>query len=86
MANVAIYTTPTCGYCEKAKEFFNEKGVQYEEFDVSSDQEKRAEMIEMTGQMGVPVINIEGHEPVTGFDQDTVEKMLETAGENKEEG
>jgi len=76
MAKVEIYSTPTCQYCTQAKEFFDEKGVEYEEHDVSADQEKRSEMIEMTGQMGVPVIKVEDHDAVVGFDREKVAEML----------
>lgn len=76
MAKVQIYSTPTCTYCKQAKDFFDEKGVEYEDFDVSSDPEKRTEMIEMTGQMGVPVIVVEDQEPVVGFDREAIAGML----------
>lgn len=65
---VVIYSTPTCHFCQTAKQFFKENDVEYTEFDVSTDQEKRAEMIEKSGQMGVPVIFI-GEEMVIGFDE-----------------
>jgi len=65
---VTIYSTPTCHYCQMAKEFFKEKGIDYTEFNVAEDAEKRAEMIEKSGQMGVPVIYI-GDEMMVGFDQ-----------------
>ncbi|PID52336.1 MAG: NrdH-redoxin [Candidatus Moraniibacteriota bacterium] len=72
MAEVMIYSTPTCGYCTLAKDFLQEKGVEYTEVDVSVDQQKAQEMVEKTGQMGVPVIiiNKDGQEDVlVGFDQ-----------------
>ena len=71
MTNVTIYSTPTCGYCTLAKDFLQEKGVEYTEIDVSVDQQKAQAMVEKTGQMGVPVIIIEkdGQEEVlVGFD------------------
>ncbi|MFQ5540755.1 MAG: glutaredoxin family protein [Candidatus Paceibacteria bacterium] len=72
---VTIYTTPTCHFCHQAKEFFKEKGVEYTENDVSSDAAKRQEMIEMTGQMGVPVIKI-GDDVVIGFDKEKVANLV----------
>ncbi|HIP50337.1 MAG TPA: glutaredoxin family protein [Candidatus Pacebacteria bacterium] len=79
MANVTIYSTPTCGYCTMAKDFLQEKGVEYEEVDVSVDQQKAQAVVEKTGQMGVPVIIIEkdGQEEVlVGFDQVQLTNLL----------
>jgi glutaredoxin-like YruB-family protein len=75
MKNVTIYTTPTCHFCHAAKEFFKEHGVQYQEFDVAADAAKRNEMIQKSGQMGVPVIFV-GDEMVVGFDQDKLTELL----------
>lgn len=70
MKKVKIYTTTTCTYCKMAKDFFREKGVPYEEYNVGTDVEKRKEMLDISGQMGVPVITVEGEaEPVIGFDK-----------------
>jgi glutaredoxin 3 len=74
-SQVTIYSTPVCHFCQAAKEFFQENSVEYIEHDVASDAEKRAEMIEMTGQMGVPVIQI-GDDVVIGFDEDKVKELL----------
>lgn len=79
MADVTIYSTPTCGYCTLAKDFLQEKGVEYTEIDVSVDQQKAQEMVEKTGQMGVPVIiiNKDGQEDVlVGFDQVQLSNLL----------
>lgn len=73
--NVTIYSTPVCHFCHAAKEFFGENNVAFTEYDVAADQEKRQEMIEMTGQMGVPVIRI-GDDVVVGFDEDKVKELL----------
>ncbi len=73
--NVTIYSTPTCHFCHAAKDFMNEQGVEYKEVDVSTDAEQRQEMIEMTGQMGVPVIRI-GDDVVVGFDEGKVKELL----------
>ena len=72
---VTIYTTPTCHFCHEAKKFFEENKIEYAEHDVAADQEKRQEMVEMTGQMGVPVIQI-GDDAVVGFDEGKVKELL----------
>ena len=72
---VTIYSTPTCHFCQLAKEFFKEKGVEYTENDVSTDLEKRKEMIEKSGQMGVPVIFVD-EEMTVGFDKEKLGAML----------
>lgn len=72
---VTIYSTPVCHFCQTAKEFFKENDVAYTEFDVAADADKRQEMIDMTGQMGVPVIRI-GDDVVIGFDEDKVKELL----------
>lgn len=72
---ITIYSTPVCHFCITAKDYFKDKGVEYTEHDVAEDQEKRQEMIEMTGQMGVPVIRI-GDDVVVGFDEAKVEELL----------
>ena len=75
MKNVTIYSTPTCVYCNMAKSFFTANNVSYTEHNVASDLEKRKEMIDKTGQMGVPVITI-GDEVVVGFDEPKVRTAL----------
>lgn len=72
---INIYTTPTCIYCQMAKKFFQEKQIQYDEFDVATDIEKRDEMIKKSGQMGVPVIEI-GDEIIIGFNKARIAKIL----------
>lgn len=72
---VTIYSTPTCHFCHAAKEFFGANNVEFTEHDVAADQEKRQEMIEMTGQMGVPVIRI-GDDVVVGFDEAKVKELV----------
>ena len=76
MKTVLMYTTPTCQYCKMAKEFFQAKGVEYTEFDVAADEAKRAEMVEKSGQMGVPVIDIE-NDIIVGFDEPKLRELLE---------
>ena len=73
---VTIYSTPTCHFCQMTKDFLKEKGITYTDFDVAHDLEKRQEMIQKSGQMGVPVIFI-GDEMIIGFDQ---ERLVSTLG------
>ncbi len=75
MKKVKIYSTPTCTYCIMAKQWFAEKNIEYEEFDVASSEEKRNELLEKTGQMAVPAIEV-GDEMVIGFDKGRLEKLL----------
>lgn len=72
---VTIFSTPNCHFCQAAKEFFKEHDVAFEEHDVAADQEKRKEMVEMTGQMGVPVIVI-GNDIIVGFDEEKAKSLL----------
>ncbi len=72
---VTIYSTPTCHFCHAAKAYFDEHGVNYEDHNVLDDLAKREEMVNMTGQMGVPVIRIE-NDVVIGFDQAKIEELL----------
>lgn len=72
---VKIYSTPTCPYCAQAKQFFRQNGIEYADIDVSSDQKAAKEMIEKSGQMGVPVIDIDG-KIVIGFDREKIKKAL----------
>lgn len=76
MPEVKLYSTPACVYCITLKKFLEEKGVEFEEIDISENKEAADEMIERTGQMGVPVIEING-EMIVGFDRDKIEKALE---------
>lgn len=83
MPSVTIYTTQTCGYCKAAKEFMKSHDVEYTEIDVGSDQDKAREMIEKSGQMGVPVIVVgdgEAEQMIVGFDQDKLAELLGIEG------
>lgn len=73
--DVTIYTTPTCGYCKKAKAYFAENDIEYTEHDVSSDKEAAQEMVEESGQKGVPVIMIDD-QIVVGFDKTRLDELL----------
>ena len=72
---VVIYSTPTCHFCQMTKEFFKEHDIEFTDYDVSTDVEKRQEMIEKSGQMGVPVVFIDD-EMIIGFDQTKLAKEL----------
>ncbi|MFH1552979.1 MAG: glutaredoxin domain-containing protein [Candidatus Omnitrophota bacterium] len=65
---VMVYSTPTCTHCLKVKQFLKDSGVEFEEIDVSADQGKVQEMVEKSGQMGVPVLDI-GGDIIVGFDK-----------------
>ena len=75
MRNVTIYSTPSCHFCHLAKDFFKEKNVPYTEYNVASDLEKRKEMMQKSGQMGVPVIIID-NEIIVGFNKPKVAQLL----------
>ena len=75
MAKVTIYSTPYCSYCNMAKEYFKSKGVVYQEYDVFKDEAKRNEMVSKTGQLGVPVIDIDG-KIIIGFDKPKINQYL----------
>lgn len=73
---ITIYSTPTCHFCHMAKDFLKENGVAFTDYNVQTDLEKRQEMIEKSGQMGVPVIDVDG-EIMVGFDR---ERLASLAG------
>jgi glutaredoxin 3 len=75
MYKVTIYSTPTCHFCHMAKDFFKEKGVEFEDFDVSQNLEKRKEMLDKSGQMGVPVIVIDD-KLIVGFNKPKIMDLL----------
>ena len=72
---VTIYTTPSCGYCKVAKEFFRASHVPFTEYNIASDQRKADEMVRKSGQMGVPVIEVNG-KIIVGFNKPEIEKAL----------
>ena len=75
MKPVTIYTTPTCHFCHMAKDFFKEKNIAYTEHDVASNLEKRKEMMDKSGQLGVPVIFV-GNDMIIGFNKPKVVAAL----------
>ena len=74
MPKITIYSTPTCVYCKMAKAFFQANDVAYEEKNVASDQVALKEMMDKSGQLGVPVIDVDG-QIVVGFDKTTLIKL-----------
>ena len=72
---VKVYSTPTCPWCIKVKDFLKENNIEFENKDVSTDQKASEEMVEKSGQMGVPVIDING-KIIVGFNQAEIEKAL----------
>ena len=72
---VIIYSTPTCVYCKAAKEFLTSRNVAFEDYNVAEDAEKRSEMVEKSGQMGVPVIVV-GDDMLVGFNQSKLTELL----------
>ena len=72
---VVVYSTPTCPYCKRAKDYLSRKGIPYIERNVAMDRDAAKEMIKKSGQMGVPVILING-EIIIGFNQTQLDKLL----------
>ena len=75
MKNVTVYSTPTCPWCIRTKQFLKENNVAFTDFDVSSNSEKAEEMTQKSGQMGVPVVDIEGT-IIVGFDKEKIKQAL----------
>lgn len=76
MENVIVYSTPTCPWCDRLKGYLREKGVSYEERDVSRDREAARRMIELTGQRSVPV-TVVGDRVIVGYDRAELDKYLQ---------
>lgn len=72
---VKIYSTPACPFCIMTKKFLKENNIDFEDIDVSTDQAKAQEMVQKSGQMAVPVIDIDG-EIIVGFDKEKIRKAL----------
>ena len=73
---VVIYSTPSCGYCKAVKEYLKTNNVEFTEVDVAADAVKRDEMMAKTGQMAVPVVEID-NEVIVGFDRARIAQALE---------
>ena len=72
---IRVYSTPTCSHCRDLKRFLDEKGIEYEEIDVSRERDAAKEMVEKSGQLGVPVMDVDG-KIVVGFDREKVKETL----------
>ena len=72
---IKVYSTPTCPYCVTLKEYLKEHDIEFEDIDVSADQKLIDEMVKKSGQMGVPVVEING-EVVVGFNRDLINQLL----------
>ncbi len=75
MPTVKIYTTPACPWCKKTKEFLKSKKIKYTEIDVSEEENAAQEMVKKSGQMGVPVLDIDG-KIIVGFDPEAILKAV----------
>ncbi|MFC1741122.1 glutaredoxin family protein [Nanoarchaeota archaeon] len=84
MTDIKIYSTPTCPWCKKLKAWLDEKGVKYDDIDVSADQAVSQEMIKKSGQMGVPQTEING-KMIVGFNQEAIEAELKAMDAGSEE-
>jgi len=73
---VMVYSTPSCSWCQLAKEHLTTSGISFEDIDVSTDMARAQEMVSKSGQMGVPVIDIDG-EIIVGFDRARIDSLLE---------
>lgn len=76
--SIKVFSTPTCPWCTKVKEYLGNKGIEFEHVDVSSNREAAMEMVKNTKQMGVPVTQI-GNEYVIGYDKEKIDLLLEQA-------
>ena len=72
---VLVFTTPSCPWCLRAKQYLRQQGVRFREVDVSRDVAAARDLVRRTGQMGVPVVEIDGR-PVVGFDRDQIDRLL----------
>lgn len=75
--DIKIFSTPTCPYCKLAKQYFSAKNIPYTDIDVSADDAAREEMVKLSGQMGVPVIVIDG-QTIIGFDKGRIDAVMGT--------
>jgi glutaredoxin-like YruB-family protein len=73
--NVKVYSTPACPWCIRLKQFLKENNIEFQNIDVSADQQAVDELMQKSGQMGVPVLDIEG-QIIVGFDRDSIKSAL----------
>lgn len=72
---INIYSTPTCPYCHMVKDYLKGKGIEFNDYNVAEDQVKAQEMVEKSGQMGVPVVEIDNN-VIVGFDKPEIDRLL----------
>ncbi|MCX8029395.1 MAG: glutathione S-transferase N-terminal domain-containing protein [Brevinematales bacterium] len=72
---VKVYSTPSCPYCNMLKNYLRSKGISFTDYDVSRDENKAMEMVRISGQMGVPVVVING-KVIVGFNKPLIDKLL----------
>jgi glutaredoxin-like YruB-family protein len=75
MKNISVYTTPTCGYCHMLKDYLSDKGIEFNEIDISASFDATNWVLNHTGKIGVPVIDIDG-EIIVGFDREKIDLAL----------
>ena len=75
MKTIKVYSTPSCPWCVRAKEYLKGKNIPFEDIDVAADTTKAKEMVKVSGQMGVPVITVD-NEVIIGFDQNKLNQLL----------
>jgi len=76
MKNIKIYSTPTCHFCHLAKDYLSAHNIKFTDYNVATDLEKRKEMLDKTGQMGVPVIDVDG-KIMIGFEESKLAELLD---------
>ena len=72
---IVVYSTPTCPYCTRAKKFLEDNNIKFENIDVGSNPDRAQEMVDKSGQMGVPVVDVDGS-IIVGFDKEAISKAL----------
>lgn len=75
MPKITVYSTPSCPYCIRLKDYLKQRGAEFTGIDVSADQAALDKMVSISGQMGVPVIDVDG-KIVVGFDKEKIERLL----------
>jgi len=76
LKDVVIYSTPTCPWCTKVKDYLESKNIDFTDYDVTQDREKAVEMVNKSGQQGVPVLDIAG-DIIVGFNQAKIDELLD---------
>ncbi|HAW87037.1 MAG TPA: NrdH-redoxin [Spirochaetaceae bacterium] len=78
--SVALYSTPSCSYCRLAKDWLAQRNIRFEEYDISRDSRRAEEVVRKSGQMGVPVIDVDGKDLIVGFNKPVLSKLLRIPG------